>query len=184
MATPVSVAGAGHVGAVPVSMLIRNDGDEADRLLGGTSPVAARIEPHRTRLVRGQREMTALPDGIVIPPGDAIVLEPGADHLMLIGLREPLIQGRTFPLTLRFARAGNVTVQARVRRRVDAAGITPFPPMTLGELSVSMASAPPAPRDPQGTPSPVGKARPKSPATILALFHAPIPLPRHDGSDR
>ena len=64
---------------------------------------------------------------------------------MLYGLLVDLVQGRTFPLTLHFARAGDVTVTARVRRKLDAAGVTPFPPVMADDLSISLISAPPAP---------------------------------------
>ncbi len=73
-----------------------------------------------------------------------INLEPGTSHLALVGLRTDLVQGETFPLTLRFERAGEVIVIARVRRRVDAAGIEPLPIVTLGDLTIVLASAPPA----------------------------------------
>jgi hypothetical protein len=56
-----------------------------------------------------------------------------------------LVQGKTFPLTLRFERAGEVAVIARVRRRVDAAGTQPLPEVSLGDLTITLASAPPAP---------------------------------------
>lgn len=137
--------------AVPVSLVIRNDGDDADWLVGGSTPVARRIEVHRTRLVDGQHEMQPVPGGLSIPAKGTIILEPGASHLMLLGLQTDLVQGETFPLTLRFARAGKVTVTARVRRRVDAAGLTPFPPVVVGALSLALASAPPAPA---GAPTP------------------------------
>lgn len=64
---------------------------------------------------------------------------------MLLGLRRDLAQGETFPLTLRFARAGEMTVTARVRRKVDAAAVSPVPTVVSGDISVSLASAPPAP---------------------------------------
>ena len=131
--------------AVPVSLFIRNEGSAEDRLVGGHSPVARRIEVHRTRLVQGRPEMQVNPDGLTIPANEALVLEPGASHLMLLGLQANLVQGQTFPLTLRFAHAGEVTVTARVRRRVDAAGLTPIPPTSVGDLSISLASALPAP---------------------------------------
>jgi hypothetical protein len=57
-----------------------------------------------------------------------------------------LVQGETFRLTLRFERAGDVTVMARVRRRVDAAGTAPLPEVSVGALTIALASAPPAPR--------------------------------------
>ena len=136
--------------AVPVSMVIRNDGDDEDRLLSGSTPVARRIDVHLTRLVDGRREMQPVPGGLSIPAHGSLILEPGASHLMLLGLQTDLVQGETFPLTLRFARAGVVTVTARVRRRVDAAGLTPNPALIIGDLSLALASVPPAPA---GTPT-------------------------------
>ena len=130
---------------VPVSVVIRNDGDAPDRLLGGSTPIARRIEVHRTRLVDGRHEMEPVPGGLSIPANGALILEPGANHLMLFGLQTDLVQGETFPLTLQFAHAGKVTVTARVRRRVDVAGLTPFPPVVIGDLEITLASAPPAP---------------------------------------
>ncbi|MFN8591719.1 MAG: copper chaperone PCu(A)C [Thermomicrobiales bacterium] len=150
-ATPVGIAGE-MPGDVPVALTIRNTGGEYDSLLGATSPIADRIDLHHTRVANGLREMDLIADGIAIPPDATVTLELGSTHLMLIGLREPLVQGRTFPLTLHFARAGEVTVTVRVRRKLDAAGITPFPPVAAGDLQISLASAPPAP-GPRGTPA-------------------------------
>jgi hypothetical protein len=133
-------------GAVPVSLVIANAGD-TDRLLGGSSPVAACVAVHQTRLVDGRREMTAPSEGIVIPGGKTSTLEPGLSHLMLIGLTEDLIQGQTFPLSLRFEHAGEMDVTARVRRRVDAAGLEPMPPVVVGGIRLSLASVPPAPAE-------------------------------------
>lgn len=142
--TPVVVPSSELASAVTVALTIRNDGQDADRLSGGASPVAERVEIHQTRLVNGRREMDLLPDGLVIPPATTLVLEPGSSHLMLVGLRQDLVQGGTFPLTLNFSQTGEVTVTGRVRRKVDAAGITPFPPVVTGDLSISLVSAPPA----------------------------------------
>ncbi len=129
---------------VPISLLIQNDSDEEDRLLGGSTPMAQCVGVRRAFLVDGRRETAPSPEGIVIPAQAMIALEPGISHLALYGLRTDLVQGETFPLTLRFERAGEVTVVARVRRRVDAAGIEPLPEATLGELTIARASAPPA----------------------------------------
>jgi copper(I)-binding protein len=136
------------VDAVPVSLLIQNDG-AADRLLGGSTPYATRVEVQQTRLVDGRRESEILPRGLAIPAGATMLLERGAAHLELRGLKRHLVQGATFPLTLRFERAGAVTVTVRVRRKLDAAGVSPIPPVVAGDLRLSLASAPPAPA---GTP--------------------------------
>jgi copper(I)-binding protein len=129
---------------VPVSLSIQNHGDEADRLLIGTTSVARCVRIQRTRLVRGQPETMPMLGGLVIPAGTTLTLEPGSSHLSLIGLQTDLVQGDVFPLTLHFDRAGEVTVVARVRRKVDAAGIAAIPPVVVGDLILELASAPPA----------------------------------------
>ncbi len=43
------------------------------------------------------------------------MLRPGGLHVMLIDLTAPLQPGQTIPLTLRFEKAGEVTVQVAVR---------------------------------------------------------------------
>lgn len=88
---------------------IENVGTVPDRLLGASSPAAERATLHmhsRDGDVMRMRESPA----IALPPGKTVKLEPGGQHVMLIGLREPLNQGDTLPLTLRFERAGEVTL--------------------------------------------------------------------------
>jgi copper(I)-binding protein len=144
-ATPAPLVLGETPGAVPVALHIENRGDRDDWLVGGSTPIAQRVEVHRSRLDHGVRVMAVAPDGVRIPAGSTVFLEPGSAHVMLIGLDVGLIQGRTFPLTLHFARAGDVEVTARVRRKVDAAGVPPLPAVTGGEITVSLVSAPPAP---------------------------------------
>ena len=130
---------------VPVSLSIQNAGDDDDHLLGASTPVAHCVTIDDTRLIRGLPHRFRMPDGLVIPAEATITLEPGTKHLTLFGLRTDLVQGETFPLTLAFERSGPVTVVARVRRKVDAAGAAPLPTVSAGELTVALASAPPAP---------------------------------------
>lgn len=56
-------------------------------------------------------------DGIEVPAGEEVVLEPGGYHVMLLELAEPLEEGETFELTLTFAEAGEQTVTVEVRDR-------------------------------------------------------------------
>jgi periplasmic copper chaperone A len=41
-------------------------------------------------------------------------LKPGGAHLMFVDVRKPFAEGETVPVTLRFERAGEKTVQFRV----------------------------------------------------------------------
>jgi periplasmic copper chaperone A len=52
---------------------------------------------------------------VEIPAGGSLRLEPGGYHLMLVGLRKDLSAGDTIELSLRFEKAGEVTVTAQVR---------------------------------------------------------------------
>jgi periplasmic copper chaperone A len=54
-------------------------------------------------------------DEIPIPAGATVVLEPGGYHVMLLDLAEPLTVGDTIEVTLTFAGAGEIVVEAEIR---------------------------------------------------------------------
>jgi copper(I)-binding protein len=90
-------------------MTLKNNGAAGDRLISAASPAARVVELH-THIREGDvMRMRPVAD-IPIPPGQTVHLRPGGLHIMLIGLTEPLRQGATVPLTLRFERAGEVQV--------------------------------------------------------------------------
>ncbi|MCA3278249.1 MAG: copper chaperone PCu(A)C [Roseomonas sp.] len=90
-------------------MTLKNNGSTGDRLISATSAGARVVELH-THIREGDvMRMRPVAD-IPIPPGQTVQLRPGGLHIMLIGLTEPLRQGATLPLTLRFERAGEVQV--------------------------------------------------------------------------
>jgi periplasmic copper chaperone A len=93
---------------------LRNDGAEADRLIGGSSPAAERVEIHMMEMEGDVMRMRQLPDGVEIPAGGSAELAPGGTHLMLIGLTAPLVEGERVPLTLEFEKAGSVEVELAV----------------------------------------------------------------------
>lgn len=105
-------AGAGGTGAGYLS--IRNGGTTPDRLIGASTPAARAVELH-TMLRDGEVMRMRPVTEIALPPGQTLTLAPGGLHIMLIGLSAPLVLGADVPLTLRFAQAGEVTVQLRVQ---------------------------------------------------------------------
>lgn len=54
-------------------------------------------------------------DRIVLPKGEPVTLAPGGYHLMLVDLAKPLQRGTSITLTLRFAVAGELSVEVPVR---------------------------------------------------------------------
>ncbi|WP_173978624.1 copper chaperone PCu(A)C [Magnetospirillum sp. UT-4] len=99
---------------------IRNRGEAPDRLVGADSPVAKTAELHAHVRNGEVLSMVALAD-VEIRPGQTVEFAPGGLHVMLMGLSAPLKAGSVFPLTLRFAKAGAVTVEVAVRP-IGAAG--------------------------------------------------------------
>ena len=94
-------------------------------VVGGTSPAAERVELHTMSMQEGVMVMRKVPE-IRLPAGQTVQLKPGGLHVMLIGLKGPLQEGQTVPLTLQVRDAGGKTqemaVQAQVRRQGEPAG--------------------------------------------------------------
>jgi len=87
----------------------------SDKLLGGSSPVAEKVELHTHLMDNGIAKMRPVAGGIAVTAGTPTELKPGGLHIMLIGLKAPLKQGESFPLTLNFEKAGAVTVSVPVQ---------------------------------------------------------------------
>lgn len=96
---------------------IENKGATPDRLLSARGEAAGRIELHIHTMTNGVMQMRPA-EGIEVPAGGKVELKPGVLHIMLLGLKAPLVKGERFALTLVFERAGEVPVDVVV----DAAG--------------------------------------------------------------
>jgi len=92
---------------------LRNTGKTVDRLIGVSTPVAARAELHTHVMDRGIVRMRPL-KAIEVHPGAPAVMRPGGHHIMLMGLKRKLKRGEGFPLTLKFAKAGEVSVSVSI----------------------------------------------------------------------
>jgi periplasmic copper chaperone A len=95
---------------------LENTGTTADKLLRASTPAAARVEIHTMSVdAQGVMRMREI-DGIALAPKAKLQMRPGmGTHLMLVGLKEPLKEGATFPMTLQFERAGSVEVKVVVQ---------------------------------------------------------------------
>ncbi len=92
---------------------VMNSGKEADALVAAASPVADVVELHEHRHNNGVMEMRPVGE-MALPPGEPVTLKPGGLHIMLIGLRQTLTEGSSFPLTLTFRTAPPVSVTVKV----------------------------------------------------------------------
>ena len=99
-------------------LAVINDSDSDDRLLSAESSGCMVVTPHLTEIDDGVSRMTESGgDELDMAPGDRLVMEPNALHLMCLGLVSPLVVGEQLPVTLRFAQAGEVSVDVIVEQR-------------------------------------------------------------------
>ena len=71
------------------------------------------VELHET-VANDSGEMVMQPKegGFVIPAGGTLTLEPGANHIMLMGLAKPIVAGDEVSFTLTFADGSTYTFTA------------------------------------------------------------------------
>ena len=122
--------GKSDIGAAYVTIHSPTD----DRLVAASTPVAKKAELHTMEMSGMVMKMRPI-SSIDIPAGQSVSLAPGGMHIMLMGLKQPLKAGQSFPLTLTFAKAGTRTVNVAVEK-VGASG-----PMPAGTMSMPMPAA-------------------------------------------
>lgn len=99
-------------------MIIKNSGDIDDRVIDARSEASKRAELHThvETTVDGQTfmKMGIMEGGFPIPAHGETVLKRGGMHVMLMGLKRPLIQGETVKVTLILEKAGEVEIEIPV----------------------------------------------------------------------
>ena len=110
---PWARASAGMAKTGAAFMDVKNNG-AADRVIGVSADVSETAELH-THIRDGDVMKMRRVDAIDVPAGETVRLKPGGLHVMFMGLSAPLKEGETFPLTLTFEKAGDMTVEVEVR---------------------------------------------------------------------
>ena len=115
-------AKSGQVGPVPSAafMEIKNKGT-ADKLMSAHCDCAKSTELHNVKMIDGTMKMYKV-DAMDIPADGELKLKSGSYHIMLIGLTRPLVSGETIPLKLKFEKAGEVTVDAKIKDKAAYMG--------------------------------------------------------------
>jgi|SRR5215469_21338 len=92
-----------------VFMALANMGDKPDRLIGAATQFAdaAMFQDYGNRPV----------DAFDLPPNRPVALRPGGRRVVLQGVKHRLAAGDEFPLTLRFANAGQTAVMVMVQQQ-------------------------------------------------------------------
>ena len=92
-------------------MVLMNHSGADDRLIGASSDVAEKVELHQhAEDANGVMRMGEIEGGVPVANDEAHVFERGGDHLMFMGLKQPLTQGDVIRVTLEFEKAGAVEI--------------------------------------------------------------------------
>jgi copper(I)-binding protein len=162
------MAGGMHGDAMGLSMgaaylTITNNGDDADRLVSAETGMAGVVEIHEVKMSGGVMQMSPLADGLEIPAGETVTLEPGGYHMMLIGLTESLLAGEEYTLVLTFEKAGEVELTVPILRTAPDDNEGTAGAVEAGDLVIEYAWSRQAPKlDGTGTPMASPEATPAS----------------------
>ncbi|MET8053776.1 copper chaperone PCu(A)C [Streptosporangium sp. NPDC005286] len=76
-----------------------NNTDTEVTVLSAASPISPKVELHEVVDSKGKMIMRPKEGGIVIPPRGTHRLQPGGDHIMLMGVTEAVKPGAEIPFT-------------------------------------------------------------------------------------
>ena len=86
-----------------------------DTFKGVSSDLADMTQIHEMKTEGGIMKMGHLENGLSMPAGQRVELKPHGNHIMLMGLKGPLVAGQTAKITLDFDKAEDVTVDFQIR---------------------------------------------------------------------
>jgi len=98
-----------------IYLTLTNTGNAPDTLIAVNTDAADKAELHEMKMQNNIMEMRPIP-AITIAPGQSVTLAPNGYHIMLVGLKAPLKEGETVPLTLTFEHAGKQQAVASVTK--------------------------------------------------------------------
>ena len=101
-------------------MEIKNKG-AADKIVSANCDCAKATELHTMTMADGKMIMAQVP-AMDVPANGELKLKPGGYHIMLIGLNRPLVSGETLPIKVKFEKAGEVTLQAKIKDKAAHMG--------------------------------------------------------------
>ncbi|MCQ2029003.1 copper chaperone PCu(A)C [Stutzerimonas zhaodongensis] len=99
---------------------INNPGEATDKLVGVQTPRAEKAELH-THVHKGEVMSMQRIESVELAAGGEVEFKPGGNHVMLFKLKEPLVAGEHFPMTLIFEKAGEVTVDVSIHDQAPQA---------------------------------------------------------------
>ncbi len=95
-------------------MVILNRGNEDDYLIAVKSNISKMADLHATVEENNVVKMKHIKK-LKIPAGSKVELKPGGYHIMFMKLKEKLLPGKKFKITVIFEKSGKKVVEAEVK---------------------------------------------------------------------
>ncbi|RRV67123.1 MULTISPECIES: copper chaperone PCu(A)C [Stutzerimonas stutzeri group] len=104
-----------------VYFILENRGQQPQRLIGAQTSRAEKTELH-THVHQGDMMKMQQVEAVDVPAAGKVEFKPGGNHVMLFGLKQPLVAGESFPVTLQFEDGGEITTEVSIEVDAPAAG--------------------------------------------------------------
>jgi hypothetical protein len=104
-----------------VYFVLENRGEQPQRLIGAQTSRAEKTELHTHVHQNDMMKMQQI-ESVEVPAAGKVEFKPGGNHVMLFGLKQPLVAGESFPITLQFENGGEITTEVSIEVDAPAAG--------------------------------------------------------------
>ncbi|AGH47314.1 copper chaperone PCu(A)C [Paraglaciecola psychrophila] len=94
---------------------VQNSSDTDQILIGASADFATKAEIHNHILVDDMMRMQQQSE-VVIKSGETVQFAPGGLHIMLFGLKEPLLEGQSVAISLQTQDGESIMITANVAR--------------------------------------------------------------------
>lgn len=95
--------------------VISNAGDVDVTVVSAETSASDMTELHEVVMIDGEMKMQEKQDGFVVPAGGEHVLEPGADHVMVMNMTDPVLPGDEVQITLTLEDGTSYSYSAQAR---------------------------------------------------------------------
>jgi copper(I)-binding protein len=99
-------------GMTAAFVVLTNTTGAEQTLVKAETSASPMVELHEMAMIDGEMKMQQKDGGIPIPADGEATLEPGGDHIMLMGVTAPIKPGDVVPITLTFASGETLEIDA------------------------------------------------------------------------
>lgn len=106
-------------GAVYLTLTNQADSELILESVSTDENIARDAQIHTTLMKEGMMKMRELKKGLAIPAQGTVILQPGSEHIMLVGLKTGLKEGDMVPMRFRFSDGDVQSVNIMVKSEQD-----------------------------------------------------------------